>query len=110
MELYRRSHILERLLSLLASPSLPVRQQEMVVGLLYRYIYVGGSTTLITRCSLLSWAPSYLALNDKGEKQATAVRKMVERCKADCDQQRVHDWSSGKLVKITERKRGSIDV
>ncbi|KAL8863897.1 MAG: hypothetical protein Q9198_010246 [Flavoplaca austrocitrina] len=29
MELYRRSHILERLLSLLASPSLPVRQQEM---------------------------------------------------------------------------------
>lgn len=110
MELYRRSHILERLLCLLASPSLPPRQQEMVIALLYRYSYAGGSTTLITRCSLLSWIPCYLASGHISEEQTTALGRLVERCKADCDWERVHEWSSGKLCNVPERKREVVDA
>ncbi len=108
MELYRRSHILERLLCLLGSPSLPPRQQEMVIALLYRYSYAGGSTTLITRCSLLSWIPCYLASGHISEEQTTALGRLVERCKADCDGERVYEWSSGKLCNVPERKREGV--
>ncbi|KAL8997186.1 MAG: hypothetical protein Q9169_003452 [Polycauliona sp. 2 TL-2023] len=102
MELYRRSHILERILSLLASPSLPPRQQKKVLELLYRYVQVGGSTTLITRCSLLSWAQCY---SDSGyiiEGEATALGKLVVLCKTVCDQERVQNWSGGKLFERLE--------
>ncbi|KAL8657954.1 MAG: hypothetical protein Q9226_001420 [Calogaya cf. arnoldii] len=107
MELYRRSHILERLLSLLASPSLPPRHKEMILALLYRYNHVGGSTTLITRCSLLSWIPSYLALSHTSEGQITSLGRLMERCKMDCDRERVHEWSGGKLCDVSPNKTRS---
>ncbi|KAL8686150.1 MAG: hypothetical protein Q9218_007312, partial [Villophora microphyllina] len=48
MDFYRRCHILERLLSLAASPSLPARYLDKLFSLLFRCIHVGGGTTLIT--------------------------------------------------------------
>ncbi|KAL8723547.1 MAG: hypothetical protein Q9225_000182 [Loekoesia sp. 1 TL-2023] len=54
IELYRRSHILERLLSLLTSPSLQPSYQEKLLTLLFRCTYVDGSTTLITSSTNLN--------------------------------------------------------
>ncbi|KAL8678966.1 MAG: hypothetical protein Q9186_004734 [Xanthomendoza sp. 1 TL-2023] len=98
MELYRRCHILERLLSLMASPSLPSPQQEKLLELLYRCGYADGSTTLITRCSLPSWVPCRIASGYTRGLQTSALEGLVERCLQDCDQKRVHEWSGGKLL------------
>ncbi|KAL8671196.1 MAG: hypothetical protein Q9168_004292 [Polycauliona sp. 1 TL-2023] len=103
MELYRRSHILERLFSLLTSPSLPAVQQKRVMELLYRYIQVGGSTTLITRCSLLSWVPSYLTSGQLIQGEDIMLEKLVARCKSDCEQERIHSWSDGKLLETAQQ-------
>ncbi|KAL8706027.1 MAG: hypothetical protein Q9201_000912 [Fulgogasparrea decipioides] len=43
MELYRHCHILERLLSLFASPSLPASCQDKLLTLLFRCVYAGGA-------------------------------------------------------------------
>ncbi|KAL8642298.1 MAG: hypothetical protein Q9228_001006 [Teloschistes exilis] len=62
MELYRRCHILERLLSLAASPLLPTLLQDKLFLLLFRCIHVGGSTTLVTRSELESLRASPLVV------------------------------------------------
>ncbi|KAL8807325.1 MAG: hypothetical protein Q9182_000830 [Xanthomendoza sp. 2 TL-2023] len=94
MAVYRRCHILERLLSLMSSPTLPSAQQEKLLALLYRFDYAGGSTTLITRRGL----------------QISALEGLVEICLQDCDQQRVYEWSGGKLCEVLKRAQGTVNV
>ncbi|KAL8812687.1 MAG: hypothetical protein Q9200_000831 [Gallowayella weberi] len=110
MEIYRRCHILERLLSLMASPALPSSQQEKLLALLYRFDYADGSTTLITRCSLPSWVRCCIALSDRKGVQTSALEGLVERCLQDCDQQRVHEWSGGKLCDVLKSAQGGVNL
>ncbi|KAL8907651.1 MAG: hypothetical protein Q9207_001303 [Kuettlingeria erythrocarpa] len=98
MELYRRCPVVERLLSLFASPSLQPPYQERILTFLFRCSHVNGSTTLITRYSLLSWVRSAIAEGTVTGPQASALERLARKCVASCDQGRVGDWSGGRIV------------
>ncbi|KAI4205407.1 MAG: hypothetical protein LQ350_000450 [Teloschistes chrysophthalmus] len=95
MELYRRCHIMERLLSLAASPSLPALYQDKLFLLLFRCIYVGGSTTLVTRYSFLGWASCWKASGNLSRPQTNMLEHLVQQCRDGCDFERVNEWSGG---------------
>lgn len=108
MELYRRCHVLERLLCLVASPSLPRPHREKLLTLLYRCVYADGSTTLITRCSLLSWIRCCIAVDDMTGLQTSGLDDLAEACLQNCDRERVHDWSGGELSALPRTMQGSL--
>ncbi|KAL9585755.1 MAG: hypothetical protein Q9212_001339 [Teloschistes hypoglaucus] len=95
MELYRRCHILERLLSLAASPSLPTPLQDKLFLFLFRCIYVGGSTTLVTRYSFLGWSSCWKASGNLSRSQTNMLEHLVQQCRDGCDFGRVNEWSGG---------------
>ena len=96
MEIYRRCHILERFLTLAASPKLPSICFEKLVDLLFRCTYVEGSTTLITRCGLMSWLEIQLAKDDCVLKPKLQV--LGRRAYESSDRARVNEWSTESLV------------
>lgn len=100
MEVYRRSNIFERLLTLRASASLPSSCSEKIVHLLYRCTYVNGGTTWITRCGLLSWVQNELALNTRTPAQRFLLRSLVKRVYESSDVNKVDDWSGGGATKL----------
>ncbi|KAI9827209.1 MAG: hypothetical protein M1832_005346 [Thelocarpon impressellum] len=56
MDIYRRSNVFERFLSLYITPHLPHKLKMKIASLLVRAANTeGGSTTLITRAGVLSW-------------------------------------------------------
>lgn len=100
MEIYRRSNIFERLLTLRASASLPSSCSVKIVHLLYRCTYVNGGTTLITRCGLLSWVQNELALNTRTPAERFLLRSLVKRAYETSDIVKVDDWSGGGAPKL----------
>lgn len=100
MEIYRRSNIFERLLTLRASASLPSSCSVKIVHLLYRCTYVNGGTTLITRCGLLSWVQNELALNTRTPAERIILRSLVKRVYETSDITKVNDWSGGGATKL----------
>lgn len=96
MESYRRCNVFERALSLSASPSLPENCSEKIVELFYRCTFVGGSTTLITRCGLLSWIQARLAVETA---QQEMLKALASRIYDTCDVDRVSEWSGGALAR-----------
>ena len=97
MEIYRRCNVLEWLLSLCATPSFPETCSERVLDLLFRCTYVGGTTTLITRCAAVSWIMCRLTQNDTSERANARLRALASRLYETCDQGYVNDWSNGTL-------------
>lgn len=97
MELYRRCHIIERLLSLVASPSLRTSYQEKLLKLLFSCTHVDGSTTLITRYSLLSWVRCRMASGSVTGWEAIALERLAHQCQVTCDMDRIHEWSGGRI-------------
>lgn len=95
-EVYRGCRIIERLLSLSASPSLPEPCQQKIVALLFRCTYVEGSSTLITRCGLIGWIASRLTL-DADETTKNRLRLLASRVYQTSDQERIIRWSHGTL-------------
>lgn len=100
MDLYRRCHVFERLLSLHASPSLPAAHLEKILLILFRCTYVDGSDTLITRAGIISWISSQVAQRRPDE---AMVRKLAQRVYETCSQERVNEWSNGTLVTTIDR-------
>lgn len=100
MEVYRRSNIFERLLTLHTSASLPGSCSEKIVHLLYRCTYVDGGTTLITRCGLLSWVQNELALNTLTPAERFLLRSLLKRVYETSDINKVDDWSGGGATKL----------
>ena len=92
MNQYRRCKIFERLLSISASPSLPARILNRILHLLYRCTYVDGSTTLLTRCAVLSWIKVCIA---KGGMDETLLLSLASRISRTCEKDRVQEWSNG---------------
>lgn len=92
MELFRRSNIFEQLLSHYNSRSCAVTAKEKIVRLLLRATHVGGSTTLITRCGLVSWIQMML---DGYDPRHRSLRILASRIYESCDQEKVTAWSSG---------------
>lgn len=96
MEIFRTRNIFEMLLSHYASPSCAISAKEKMVRLLLRAVseQVGGATTLITRCGLLSWVDMRLANGDHRGRQLKAVAR---RCWETCDKEKVKEWSAGTI-------------
>lgn len=94
MESFRKSNIFEQLLSFYTSRSCSAASREKIVRLLLRATAVGGSTTLITRCGLVSWIQICLNNHDPRQK---ALRALAARVFETCDQGRVAEWSNGSI-------------
>ena len=94
MDQYRRCKVFERVLSLSSSPSIPRRCDESIIKLLYQCTYVDGSTTLLTRCAVLSWAKARITMGNLNTKLLEAlVSRILETCESD----RVSEWSNGMI-------------
>lgn len=94
MELFRRSNIFEQLLSHYSSRSCAVSAKEKIVKLLLRTTHVGGSTTLITRCGLITWIQVML---DGHDSRHRTLRLLASRVYETCDREKVAQWSSGTM-------------
>lgn len=94
MEAFRKSNVFEQLLSFYASRSCNAHCKEKIVRLLLRAAAVGGSTTLITRCGLVSWIQMCLANQDPRQKM---LKALAQRIWETCDQGRVSEWSNGTI-------------
>ncbi|KAF2655585.1 hypothetical protein K491DRAFT_692786 [Lophiostoma macrostomum CBS 122681] len=92
MEIFRTKNVFERLLTYYVSSSCAISAKEKIVRLLLRMAAVGGSTTLITRCGILSWIEMRLANNDRRQGE---LMFLASRLWETCDQAKVTDWSSG---------------
>ena len=109
MEIYRHCNILERLLSLCANPTFPEPCFEKVLDLLFRCTFVEGSTTLITRCAVMSWIMSRLTRKGTDEWGKARLRALATELYETCDQVYVNDWSDGTLSPTLETLRLSND-
>ena len=107
MSIYWRCNILERLLTLTWSPSLPESCFEKIVDLLFRCTYVDGSTTLITRCGLIGWIAS--CLTRKAGRSRDRMLLLAKRAHKTCDQGKIDAWSDGSFDKIL-RGLQNIDI
>jgi nucleolar pre-ribosomal-associated protein 1 len=94
MEIFRVTNTFERLLSFYGSKSCAITAKEKIVRLLLRAVAVGGSTTLITRCGLVSWIQMMLINNDHRHE---ALRVLISRAYELCDREKVDEWSSGTM-------------
>ncbi|KAF2121148.1 ribosome 60S biogenesis N-terminal-domain-containing protein [Lophiotrema nucula] len=92
MEIYRTRNVFEKLLSYYASGSCAISAKEKTVKLLLRAAAVGGSTTLITRCGVISWIQMRLESNDHRRQM---LRLLASRVYETCDEEKVDAWSSG---------------
>ncbi len=97
MDIYRKCHIFERLLSFSASPSLPEPCFQKILYLLFRCTYVRGSSTLITRCGLMSWIASRLASQHINDATGERLKSLAVRAYETSDEERVDDWANGTL-------------
>ena len=97
MEIYRKCNIFERLLSFSASPSLPEPCFQKTLDLLFRCTYVKGSSTLITRCSLMSWISSRLVSPAIKDMSGERLKFLASRAYETSDQEHVDDWTNGTL-------------
>jgi nucleolar pre-ribosomal-associated protein 1 len=94
MEAFRKSNVFEQLLSFYASRSCNAHCKEKIVRLLLRAAAVGGSTTLVTRCGLVSWIQMCLANQDPRQKM---IKALAQRVHATCDQGKVSEWANGTM-------------
>ena len=92
MEIFRTRNVWERVLTYYAAGSCAVSAKEKIVRLLSRAAAVGGSTTLTTRCGIMSWVEMRLANNDRRNRE---LRILASRIWETCDQAKVADWSAG---------------
>ena len=98
MNVYRKCHILERLLSFSASPSLPEACFQKILDLLFRCTYVDGSSTLFTRCGLISWISSRLASHAINDVTRERLKDLALKAYQTSDQDRVDHWTNGTLM------------
>ncbi len=102
MDTYRRCHIFERLLAMSASPSLPKVCMEKVVALLYRCTYVGGGSTLITRCGLLSWIDFRVRARNALVSDVATLTNLALHVYEMSDKGRVDEWSGGSVKALLD--------
>ena len=109
MNIYRKCHVFERLLSFSASPSLPKSCFEKILDLLFRCTYVDGSSTLITRCGLMSWISCRLASHATDDMTGERLGMLASRVYETSDDGRIDEWANGsircKLDSIQIRQR-----
>ena len=104
MEIYRKCHIFERLLSFSASSSLPKPCFQKILDLLFRCTYVNGSSTLITRCGLFSWISSRHVSHSINDMTGERLKCLASRAYETSDEERVDDWTNGTFRSTLEER------
>jgi nucleolar pre-ribosomal-associated protein 1 len=100
MEVYRRSNVFERILSLYQSPTLGPAARRKILHVVYRAAQVGGSTTLITRSGVISWIQIQVA--EANAKEAAQLAALAQSLYETCDRERVDSWSNGTLGRVID--------
>lgn len=85
MDLYRRSGLWERILSLYASPTLSKEAKVLILAMLWKGCEVpGGADMLWTRFGVYNWLESMLMVDvENGQELRMVQRKMTESCDAE---------------------------
>ena len=92
--MYRRCGVFERIFSLSASPFVPDAIVRKTITLFYRSLFVGGSTTLVTRCGVLSWIQARLEM---GGQHKIILKALSLKLASSLDKAKVARWSSGAM-------------
>lgn len=100
MEIYRRCHILERLLCALASSSMPNTCNEKIINLLYHCSFVGGSSTLITRYGLLSWVNIMVKAGHPAVSDVQNLKRLAIQVYETSEKGRIDDWSGAAVMSL----------
>jgi nucleolar pre-ribosomal-associated protein 1 len=91
MAVYRRRRVFEKLFSLWNSSYLAPGLRDRILRILYRATTIeGGSTTLITRFSTMTWLEAQVALG-----AGTPLKVLLERILESPDKKRVGKWAKG---------------
>jgi len=90
MAIFHKRHVFEKLLTLYDNPYLRKNLKEKILRVLWRATAVdGGTTTLITRLSILSWLQARMRL----ESDNRGLKVLVERVLKTCDEEKLKAWS-----------------
>jgi nucleolar pre-ribosomal-associated protein 1 len=90
MAIYRKRHVFEKLFSIYNSTYLAPGLRDQILRIVFRAISIeGGSTTLITRFSAMTWLQAQVALGG-----GMPLKVLMETI-LSCDQKRVKSWSKG---------------
>ncbi|KAH8678755.1 ribosome 60S biogenesis N-terminal-domain-containing protein [Tricladium varicosporioides] len=91
MAIFRKKRVFEKLFSLWNSTYLGPGIRDKILRILFRASTIeGGSTTLITRFSTMTWLQAQIALG-----AGTPLKVLMERIIDSSDRQRVERWSEG---------------
>lgn len=91
MALYRNRRVFEHLLSTYNSTNLATGIRDKILRIMFRASSIeGGSTTLITRLSTITWLQAQVSLGG-----GTSLKVLMERILESCDKKRVASWSKG---------------
>lgn len=91
MSMYRNKRVFENLLSLYNSTNLPNGIREKIIRIIYKASNIeGGSNTLITRFSTMTWLQAQTALGG-----GATLKLLMERILESCDKKRIKVWSRG---------------
>ena len=91
MAIYRKRRVIEKFFSLYNNPYLAPGLRDKILKILFRATAIaGGSTTLITRFSTMTWLQAQVALSE-----GVPLQVLMERILESCDRTRVDKWSNG---------------
>ncbi|RDL39993.1 Uncharacterized protein BP5553_04333 [Venustampulla echinocandica] len=89
MAIYRKRRVFEKLFSIWNSAYLAPGLRDKILRILFRATTIeGGSTTLITRFSTMTWLQAQVALGS-----GMSLKVLMERILETSDQQRVKKWA-----------------
>ncbi|TVY94160.1 Uncharacterized protein LAWI1_G000472 [Lachnellula willkommii] len=98
MAIYRKRRVFEKLLSIWNNTYLAPGVRDKILRLLFRATTIeGGSTTLITRFSAMTWIEAQVALGT-----GMSLKALMERILESSDKQRVRKWSKGGNVGVVK--------
>jgi nucleolar pre-ribosomal-associated protein 1 len=91
MAIYRKRRVFEKFLSLYNNPYLASGLRDKILRILFRATMIeGGSTTLITRFSTMTWLQAQVALGG-----GVPLKVLMQKILESCDHTRVDKWSRG---------------
>ncbi|PBP16834.1 ribosome biogenesis protein Urb1 [Diplocarpon rosae] len=91
MGLYRKRQVFEKLLSVYNSSYLGPGLRDKILRIFFRATRIeGGSTTLVTRFSAMTWLQVQVSLGG-----GMSLKVLMEKILESCDQKRVQKWSKG---------------
>jgi nucleolar pre-ribosomal-associated protein 1 len=90
MAIFHKRHVFEKLLTFYNNPYLGKNLKEKILRVLWRATTVeGGSTTLITRLSILTWLHAQMRV----ERWNRGLKVLMERLLKTCDEEKLEAWS-----------------